>query len=405
MMSYLWILLLGSLLASHAKAQDDAAPPSDDEVPAVEADAEEETVPDPAEEPEQAETEAEVTEQDQVGGDAEPETTEGDTEAADPAAADPAAADPAAADPAAADPAAADPAEADPAAADPASEEETADGDAPVEAVEPASSKEETAEDTPAVAVDPNPSTEETVEAEVAADAEVETTKDEDAEAGTPAGQPEVDVAPADDDAEAVIPPVDSDAEGSTVITPVADPAAQDPATENEEVETPGSTDAPPVEDDNGADGQITPAADAGVDNNDDAPTAGSPIEPTIQGNVAPPHINPDLGFNLEDALSGSAEETQEKKAPSSRSANSGSPDKSEGDKPKAKEGGSGSLAGILSGIIVSAVGAVTGYFAYQKKKLCFKNRQDADPEAARKADAAEAQSDPQALNTLLNSS
>lgn len=36
----------------------------------------------------------------------------------------------------------------------------------------------------------------------------------------------------------------------------------------------------------------------------------------------------------------------------------------------------SGSLAGILCAIGVAAVGAVTGYFTYQRKQLCFKNRQ-----------------------------
>lgn len=39
-------------------------------------------------------------------------------------------------------------------------------------------------------------------------------------------------------------------------------------------------------------------------------------------------------------------------------------------------EASSSSLAGILSTIGVAIVGAVTGYFTYQKKKLCFKNRQ-----------------------------
>ncbi|XP_068185615.1 skin secretory protein xP2-like [Antennarius striatus] len=74
-------------------------------------------------------------------------------------------------------------------------------------------------------------------------------------------------------------------------------------------------------------------------------------------------------------------------------------------DNTEAKESSSSTLAGILSAIIVAAVAAVVGYFMYQQKKLCFKNRQDADPEAARKADAAEAQSDPQVLSNLLNSS
>ncbi|CAL8372480.1 unnamed protein product [Arctogadus glacialis] len=69
------------------------------------------------------------------------------------------------------------------------------------------------------------------------------------------------------------------------------------------------------------------------------------------------------------------------------------------------KSAGSGSLAGILSALCVALVGSVSGYFAYQKKKLCFKNR-EADPEAARKADAAaEAESDPQVLSTLITSS
>ncbi|KAL3970087.1 potassium voltage-gated channel Shaw-related subfamily C member 4 [Sarotherodon galilaeus] len=69
------------------------------------------------------------------------------------------------------------------------------------------------------------------------------------------------------------------------------------------------------------------------------------------------------------------------------------------------KQASSGSLAAILSVIVVSAVGAIAGYFTYQQKKLCFKNRQEADPEAPHKADAAEARSDPQVLSNLLNSS
>nr|XP_040056619.1 predicted GPI-anchored protein 58 isoform X7 [Gasterosteus aculeatus aculeatus] len=74
-------------------------------------------------------------------------------------------------------------------------------------------------------------------------------------------------------------------------------------------------------------------------------------------------------------------------------------------DKPEHKEASSGSLAAILSAVGVSVVGAIVGYFTYQQKKLCFKNRQEADPEAARKADTTEAQSDPQVLSNLLNSS
>lgn len=39
-------------------------------------------------------------------------------------------------------------------------------------------------------------------------------------------------------------------------------------------------------------------------------------------------------------------------------------------------EASSGPLAGVLSAIIVAAIGAVAGYFTYQQKKLCFKSRQ-----------------------------
>ncbi|MED6269723.1 hypothetical protein CHARACLAT_002562 [Characodon lateralis] len=74
----------------------------------------------------------------------------------------------------------------------------------------------------------------------------------------------------------------------------------------------------------------------------------------------------------------------------------------------QSRDGGSKPLAAILSSIIVSAVGAVTGYFAYQKRKLCFKKGQEADEVAevkVDKADVADAKSDPQESNTLLNSS
>lgn len=45
-------------------------------------------------------------------------------------------------------------------------------------------------------------------------------------------------------------------------------------------------------------------------------------------------------------------------------------------------EASSGPLAGVLSAIIIAAVGAVAGYFTYQQKKLCFKSRQgNSEPE------------------------
>ncbi|XP_062421083.1 CD99 antigen-like protein 2 [Pungitius pungitius] len=74
-------------------------------------------------------------------------------------------------------------------------------------------------------------------------------------------------------------------------------------------------------------------------------------------------------------------------------------------DKQEPNKARSGSLAAILSTVGVTVVGAIVGYYTYQKKKLCFKNRQEADPEVARKADTTEAQSDPQVLSNLLKSS
>lgn len=39
-------------------------------------------------------------------------------------------------------------------------------------------------------------------------------------------------------------------------------------------------------------------------------------------------------------------------------------------------EASSSSVAGVVCGIAVAAIGAVAGYFTYQKKKLCFNTRQ-----------------------------
>ncbi|XP_052004478.1 cytochrome c1-like isoform X8 [Xyrauchen texanus] len=63
---------------------------------------------------------------------------------------------------------------------------------------------------------------------------------------------------------------------------------------------------------------------------------------------------------------------------------------------------GSGTVVGIVCGIAVAAIGAITGYFTYQKKKLCFKV-QRGDPESAKEENST--QSDPQVLSNLLTSS
>uniref|UniRef100_A0A4W5RL00 CD99 molecule n=1 Tax=Hucho hucho TaxID=62062 RepID=A0A4W5RL00_9TELE len=63
-------------------------------------------------------------------------------------------------------------------------------------------------------------------------------------------------------------------------------------------------------------------------------------------------------------------------------------------DQPQDQEVGSGQIAGIVSGIGVALLGAASSYFAYQKKKLCFKIQGGEDPESGKNAHGA--QSDPQ---------
>ncbi|KAK7893067.1 hypothetical protein WMY93_022219 [Mugilogobius chulae] len=54
--------------------------------------------------------------------------------------------------------------------------------------------------------------------------------------------------------------------------------------------------------------------------------------------------------------------------------------DSNRGDQPVQEEG-QGKVAGILSAVGVALVGAASSYFAYQKKKLCFKVQGGQDPE------------------------
>nr|XP_046238086.1 CD99 molecule isoform X1 [Scatophagus argus] len=62
----------------------------------------------------------------------------------------------------------------------------------------------------------------------------------------------------------------------------------------------------------------------------------------------------------------------------------------------------SGPIAGIVSAIGVALLGAASSYFAYQKKKLCFKLQGGADPESGK---GQPGQSDPQVFSNLLKSS
>ncbi|KAM3585470.1 uncharacterized protein V6R79_018275 [Siganus canaliculatus] len=71
-------------------------------------------------------------------------------------------------------------------------------------------------------------------------------------------------------------------------------------------------------------------------------------------------------------------------------------------DQPQA-EAGSGPIAGIVSAVGVALLGAASSYFAYQKKKLCFKLQGGADIESGKGQHGN--QSDPQVMSDLLRSS
>ncbi|KAK2908950.1 hypothetical protein Q8A67_004787 [Cirrhinus molitorella] len=61
-----------------------------------------------------------------------------------------------------------------------------------------------------------------------------------------------------------------------------------------------------------------------------------------------------------------------------------------------------GAMAAIISSVGVAILGAASSYFAYQKKKLCFKIQGGQDPESGKNHGT---QSEPQILSNLLRSS
>ncbi|XP_050967273.1 CD99 molecule isoform X3 [Labeo rohita] len=61
-----------------------------------------------------------------------------------------------------------------------------------------------------------------------------------------------------------------------------------------------------------------------------------------------------------------------------------------------------GAMAAIISSVGVALLGAASSYFAYQKKKLCFKMQGEQDPESGKNRGA---NSEPQLFSNLLRSS
>ncbi|XP_051799408.1 CD99 molecule isoform X1 [Acanthochromis polyacanthus] len=154
--------------------------------------------------------------------------------------------------------------------------------------------------------------------------------------------------------------------------------------------------------------------------------------EPKLEATKKPHSGDSDgFGFNLEDAFGPDPNPKTDKPAvkPPSGGGGGGSfddsdlfdigggdykPDKGQGgrrpvdpnydnqggaDQPPA-EAGSGQIAGIASAIGVALLGAASSYFAYQKKKLCFKLQGGADPESGKGHHGTN--SDPQVFSNLL---
>ncbi|XP_060889053.1 CD99 molecule isoform X1 [Labrus mixtus] len=67
------------------------------------------------------------------------------------------------------------------------------------------------------------------------------------------------------------------------------------------------------------------------------------------------------------------------------------------------QEAGAGPIAGIVSAVGVALLGAASSYFAYQKKKLCFKIQGGQDPEGGKVHHGG--QSDNQVFSNLLRTS
>ncbi|KAM4046174.1 CD99 antigen-like protein 2 isoform 2-T2 [Anomaloglossus baeobatrachus] len=72
------------------------------------------------------------------------------------------------------------------------------------------------------------------------------------------------------------------------------------------------------------------------------------------------------------------------------------------GESEQSEEGKQSMLAGIISTVAVAAVGAVSSFVAYQKKKLCFKGAASDDPENVNMDSHKGDQSEPQVQSSLL---
>ncbi|XP_008402127.1 cell surface glycoprotein 1 isoform X2 [Poecilia reticulata] len=388
MMSYLWILLLGSLLASHAKAQDEGdvtvAPETEDTATepmdlAVDGEADGEA--DDTAETEASETEGELdtatdpapTSDNDPEADPEPTSEPEPVDDSDPAADPEPTSEPEPADDS--DPAADPEPTSDPEPADdsdPAADSEPTSDPEPADDSDPAADPAPTATPEPADDSDPAADPEPTSEPEPAADPE---SADDPEPTAAPEQEEDAEL-PATPENDGVVESETSTA-GVTAVTPAVtftvgaeiepSPTPQDDDDDVEELEK--TTPAPEV-----ADPTVAPSK----------PEEGVPQGKKFIPPIEEPIVKADVKIN----------HNQAPKA-----------DASSEDPEASKPQGSTHLAAILSGIIVSAVGAVCGYFAYQKRNVCFKKGQEPDPEGgAARAAPPDAKSEPNEQNTLLES-
>ncbi|XP_066517708.1 CD99 molecule isoform X1 [Hoplias malabaricus] len=129
---------------------------------------------------------------------------------------------------------------------------------------------------------------------------------------------------------------------------------------------------------------------------------AGNPSKSGDPNKPADPPKSEGGEFSLNDAVSGDY-----KPDPSggggARSGGEGQPYDTQGDEGQSQAPQGGQMAGIISAVGVAILGAASSYFAYQKKKLCFKIQGGTDPESG--VNQSGTRSDPQVMSNLLKSS
>ncbi|XP_073719726.1 CD99 molecule isoform X8 [Misgurnus anguillicaudatus] len=145
----------------------------------------------------------------------------------------------------------------------------------------------------------------------------------------------------------------------------------------------------------------------------DDKPSTKPPVKPVPPKNsntdtepkkpvVKPPQDSGTGGKNLDDKDLFDVN-NGDYKPDGGRSGGRGSDPGYEGGASDQPQEGGGALAAIISSVGVALLGAASSYFAYQKKKLCFKVQGGQDPESGKNPHGGA--SDNPTLSNLLSSS